>query len=264
MEKDVVTRSISIALFVWVGLVAGHADAQISVGLVSDFQTGTTQGWTSGTVNPNPPTVLLGGHGPGDHVLEVVSTGGFGPGGRLVTFNVQQWTGDYLAAGVASVSMDLNNVGTTDLDIRLAVTGAGGPYSTNASVFLVAGSGWTSFVFPVGIDDWTPVGGTSLNATLIAVSAFRILNSSAPAFAAVIEAGDLLVDNITAEGQACYPDCDTSTGVGTLDLFDFLCFQNSFVNGEVYACDCDTSTGPLVCDLFDFLCFQNAFVGGCP
>ena len=62
----------------------------------------------------------------------------------------------------------------------------------------------------------------------------------------------------------CYPDCDQSTGVGVLDLFDFLCFQNSFVNGEPYACDCDTTTGPLVCDLFDFLCFQNAFVGGCP
>ena len=63
---------------------------------------------------------------------------------------------------------------------------------------------------------------------------------------------------------ACYPDCDLSTGVGIFALFDFLCWQNSFVLGEPYACDCDTSTGPLVCDVFDFLCFQNAFVGGCP
>ena len=62
----------------------------------------------------------------------------------------------------------------------------------------------------------------------------------------------------------CYPDCDTSTGVGVLDILDFLCFQDSFVSSEPYACDCDTSTGPLVCDIFDFLCFQDAFVGGCP
>ena len=62
----------------------------------------------------------------------------------------------------------------------------------------------------------------------------------------------------------CYADCEASTGLGTLDIFDFLCFQNSFVNGEPYACDCDTSTGPLVCDLFDFLCFQDSFVAGCP
>ena len=66
------------------------------------------------------------------------------------------------------------------------------------------------------------------------------------------------------QGESCYADCDQSTGPGILDLFDFLCFQNSFVNGEPYACDCDTSTGNGVCDLFDFLCFQNAFVGGCP
>jgi hypothetical protein len=64
--------------------------------------------------------------------------------------------------------------------------------------------------------------------------------------------------------ESCYADCDQSTGAGVLDIFDFLCFQNAFVNSDPYACDCDVTTGPLVCDIFDFLCFQNAFVGGCP
>jgi hypothetical protein len=64
--------------------------------------------------------------------------------------------------------------------------------------------------------------------------------------------------------SACYPDCDTSTGVGVLDIFDFLCFQNRFASGSPYACDCDTSTGGGVCDIFDFLCFQNEFSNGCP
>ncbi|MCH7793277.1 MAG: metallophosphoesterase [Planctomycetes bacterium] len=58
--------------------------------------------------------------------------------------------------------------------------------------------------------------------------------------------------------SACYADCDTN---GVLDIFDFLCFQNSFVLGEPYACDCDPDPA---CDIFDFLCFQNAFVAGCP
>ncbi len=62
----------------------------------------------------------------------------------------------------------------------------------------------------------------------------------------------------------CYADCDPSTGVGRLDIFDFLCFQNAFVAGDATACACDVSSGPLVCDIFDFLCFQNAFVAGCP
>ena len=62
------------------------------------------------------------------------------------------------------------------------------------------------------------------------------------------------------QGEACYADCDSN---GVLDIFDFLCFQNSFVNGEPYACDCVITPAP-VCDIFDFLCFQNAFVAGCP
>ena len=57
-------------------------------------------------------------------------------------------------------------------------------------------------------------------------------------------------------GQACYADCD---GSGSLDFFDFLCFQNKFAAGAAYA-DCDGS-GTL--DFFDFLCFQNQFTVGC-
>ncbi|MFG0283295.1 MAG: PQQ-dependent sugar dehydrogenase [Phycisphaerales bacterium JB039] len=56
---------------------------------------------------------------------------------------------------------------------------------------------------------------------------------------------------------SCGPDCDAS---GSLDFFDFLCFQNQFAAGDLRA-DCDGS-GSL--DLFDFLCFQNEFAAGCP
>ena len=58
----------------------------------------------------------------------------------------------------------------------------------------------------------------------------------------------------------CYADCDMGCdGKASLDLFDFLCFQNEFAAGHPYA-DCDGS-GDL--DLFDFLCFVNAFNEGC-
>ena len=67
-----------------------------------------------------------------------------------------------------------------------------------------------------------------------------------------------------AGGGPCYPDCDTSTGVGVLDIFDFLCFGNRFAANDPFACDCDTTTGVGVCDIFDFLCFGNAFNAGCP
>lgn len=48
---------------------------------------------------------------------------------------------------------------------------------------------------------------------------------------------------------------------GTLDIFDFLEFQNLFAAGDPRA-DLDTSTGPRVFDIFDFLAFQNLFVDG--
>jgi hypothetical protein len=58
-------------------------------------------------------------------------------------------------------------------------------------------------------------------------------------------------------GPVCYADCDDS---GTLDFFDFLCFQNEFAAQTAYA-DCDDSGTH---DFFDFLCFQNEFAMGCP
>ena len=62
----------------------------------------------------------------------------------------------------------------------------------------------------------------------------------------------------------CLADCDFSTGFGTLDVFDFLCFLNRFHAEAPYACDCDVSTGDNVCDIFDFLCYGQRFQAGCP
>ena len=58
----------------------------------------------------------------------------------------------------------------------------------------------------------------------------------------------------------CYPDCDQSTGVGVLDIIDFLCFANAFVSFDPYA-DCN---GDNLLNIIDFLCFADAFVRGCP
>ena len=62
----------------------------------------------------------------------------------------------------------------------------------------------------------------------------------------------------------CLADCDFSTGFGTLDVFDFLCFLNRFHAEAPYACNCDVSTGDNVCDIFDFLCYGQRFQAGCP
>jgi hypothetical protein len=75
---------------------------------------------------------------------------------------------------------------------------------------------------------------------------------------------DLAFDlRYVAQEFPCLADFDQSTGVGVLDIFDFLAFQDAFVNGSSKACNFNISTGVNNCDIFDFLGFQNAFVAGC-
>ncbi len=60
-----------------------------------------------------------------------------------------------------------------------------------------------------------------------------------------------------ADNCSCYADCDFS---GSLDVFDFLCFQDQFNISQPYS-DCDGSGG---LDFFDFICFVDKFNAGCP
>jgi len=55
---------------------------------------------------------------------------------------------------------------------------------------------------------------------------------------------------------SCLADCD---GSGSLDVFDFVCFQSAFQGQEAIA-DCDANGQ---WDVFDFVCFQTAFGAGC-
>ncbi len=124
-----------------------------------------------------------------------------------------------------------------------------------AYLFVHDGSGWSERAklrsSDLGEDDYF---GTAVAATETFVSAGAFGNDTLGP-----ETGAAYVFSVI--DVCCYADCDQSTGAGILDIFDFLCFQNSFVAGEPYACDCDPDP---TCNVFDFLCFQNAFVGGCP
>ena len=90
--------------------------------------------------------------------------------------------------------------------------------------------------------DWY-VNGGALGTTLLP-EAFRFFGGG------TAQGNGVAFDNFTF---TCYVDCN---GDDERDLFDFLCFQNAFDQGDPYA-DCD-GDGELT--LFDFLCFQNAFV----
>jgi hypothetical protein len=161
-----------------------------------------------GTFPPVPPhNVPSGGPaGAGDAYLEIQSFGGGAggnpvPGSRLTAFNIfGQWAGNYLTNGIAQIEMDLNNLGQTDLVIRLEFES---PFQatmdeavTNAGVALPAGSGWIHAVFPIGLTDLTALEGTVAGA-LGNTTVLRIIHAPGLTDSVPI-AGLLGVDNISA------------------------------------------------------------------
>lgn len=188
---------------VLVGLMASPALADIANGQVDDFEDGTVMGWSEGTGSPNQPVNVANGgpSGTGDNYLENFSAGGGGPGSRQVMYNRDQWTGDYLDAGVTSIEADLANFGNVSLYVRIALEGAAGEqYASSNFFFLPADGMWYDAVFGLSAADLTQVGGTDpLNTVLGGVGELRILSAeSAPAWRGDAISATLGVDNITA------------------------------------------------------------------
>ena len=190
------------------------------IGQIDTFEDGTTQGWVVGVgpfqpVVPFPPVNVASG-GPGgvnDNFLRLTSTGQSGsisPGSRLTALNASQWSGDYLAAGIGAIEMDVRNFGASDLSLRLLFQdGMGGPptavaFSTNALV-LPTGGGWTHVVFPIAPSDLTAALG-SVSDALSTATMLRIFHGAAPAFPGEQTAGVLGIDNIRALAVAPVPE----------------------------------------------------------
>ncbi len=176
--------------FYWIpgailSLLTGQAMA-IGLGNLDDFEDETTQGWSQGPVSPNPPIVIPGGGDGGgeDAYLEVSANGGPGAGGRLVVFNEDpRWTGDWIAAGVNKIRINLANFGASDLQFRVAV---GNPqsafcYSLTTPVNVPADAVWRNFEILIDESTMTQVSGAVSFADALAnVNQLRLLSSAAP------------------------------------------------------------------------------------
>ena len=118
----------------------------ISVASLSDFQA-TTEGWLNGALASN------GGH---DGFLIGPTTAAGLPGSRLITANFEaEWLGDYIAAGVSGLLLDLRNVNGASptfpipqvLEIRIAVAGPGGAFVTEPSFMMDPAGLWMDGIF---------------------------------------------------------------------------------------------------------------------
>ena len=139
------SRLFSLPMGVSIGLGSVQTAGAVTVGQVDDFQGGTTQGWLEGAISPNPPTNVPDGGplGVGDNYLQNVSSGGFGAGSRQVMFNLVQWSGDYVTAGVTRIEADMANFGATALSMRIAIEGGAplGRYGSTSAVNLTPQTG---------------------------------------------------------------------------------------------------------------------------
>jgi PEP-CTERM motif len=186
-------------LLVRLALVAGLAGAGAAAQAVNLNQTDTFEtgllGWSTGAFHPDPPRVEADGgpQGAGDAWLRISALGGLGPGSRLAAFSGPQWSGDYGAAGVAGITMDANNLGDTDLALRLLFQ-LDLAIVTSQPVVLSAHSGWTSVFFSLSPADLIGLG----PAGLAPVSQFRLVNQPASTGLPVQQAALLGIDNVLA------------------------------------------------------------------
>lgn len=178
-------------------LLAAAAASAVSDGELDAFSVNTEQ-WARGGL------ALGGPAGPSDPFLLLTADGG-GSTGRLVTFNQAQWSGDYPGASVGQIAVWLNNLGPTDLRIRLAFgdnsapLGGGTWYVSAVGELLPSGSGWTPVVFDIGSADLQLVQGTASYSNLMqnAVT-LRILHAASPSAIGDPVVATLGVDRIVA------------------------------------------------------------------
>lgn len=181
------------------GLTALPA-AAVTIGTQDTFEDGTTNGWTTGAASPlQPVNVPDGGPaGAGDAYLKLAATGAGGAGGKLVGIAAGQWFGNYIAAGVTAIEMDVINLGSTDVALRLYFAGAGGSGTSTGGVALASGGGWTRVAFSTLPGAITAAPGVSAGDVLSSVSELRLFHSAAAIFPGPNLAAQIGIDNVTA------------------------------------------------------------------
>lgn len=132
------TMSMRLAALVFLSLFASFGAAQVASGQIDDFQDGTTMSWSGGA---NPANVPSGGPaGTDDKYLSLTS----GVNGKIATYNITRWGGNYTTAGVGRIEADLKNLGDTELYVRVVLHGTNGTrWSSKTPFVLPVGGAWS-------------------------------------------------------------------------------------------------------------------------
>ncbi len=199
-------KSIILTIVAGFLISPSAAAASIVAGQVDDFEDGTEQAWTGAFGSP-PINVASGGPaGVNDNYLQATSTGGAGPGSKLAAYNGVQWAGDYIAAGVTAIQVDMKNFSASGaaLEMRLLLPfGGGGDFTSTLSQTVAADGAWHTLTFGLSAADLSYVGGSSENLNLTLQGVFRVLFRHQPGAptgpgVGVPIVGQLGIDNVFA------------------------------------------------------------------
>jgi len=173
----------------------------VTIGQVDTFQDGLDN-WQGG-VGGFSVAPAGGPAGAGDQYLQL-SSGASPLPPRMAGFNDSQWLGNFTAAGVTEVTVDLLNSGATSLPMRVAIREAAGGSTTpgyaSTTPFVLPPDGlWHHAVFELNAASLTGFNSPQpLSVDLANVKDFRILASAAPSGVGDIVTAQVGVDNVTA------------------------------------------------------------------
>jgi hypothetical protein len=199
MMKRLVMKKRTLFLLYLIGsllITFARTNAQ-TLGQTDTFQDGTLDSWISGAPNPTPPVNISGGgpQGSGDSFMRATSSGGSGPGSKLVVSNTKQWAGNYLSSGIGNIHLYIKNEGSSVLQMRIAILSGSSSCSSVDPITVPVGSGWVPVNFPISASTLT--GGT-VNSILTNVTEIRLLHRSTPGTTGDPISAQLGIDNITA------------------------------------------------------------------
>jgi len=178
-----------------IALSASIAGAAVMSGQTDDFQDGTVANWTNGGAASAPTNVANGGPlGLGDKYMHVVS------GSNLATFNTTQWIGNFSAANVLDIALDLRNPNLTELDMRVVIHGPSGSRWTSAVPAVVpADNLWHHYVKSLRQTDlMNVVGGDTYAGTITDVSRMQIRHEVTPGSGGTPFTGAVDIDNVSS------------------------------------------------------------------
>jgi hypothetical protein len=167
-----------------------------------DFEDGTVQSW-GGSTTSNAPNA--GPAGAGDNALSVNSSN------RVVVMNQSQWAGDYAAAGIKQIAMDVRHQNSFPLAMRIGIAngplgpgGSGNTYVTDDAIAVANDGLWHRITFNVRAADFVATSNnTSITpdaaAALANVTVLRLLHNPNPMdFTGAVGPATFFLDNIAA------------------------------------------------------------------